>query len=114
MESRSSHGTGKDTGTPGRIRGLYAVITVAPPARVESTNTLPCRSSTTKAVVASTGSIFSARAAMARVAAATSGSSAGAASEPSVIRGTKTCMPLAPLVFAAPASPASSNACLTS
>ena len=82
-------------------------MTVAPPARVESTKTLPCRSSTTNAVVASRGSILSARAAIARVVAATSTVSVGA-------RGTKTCIPLAPLVFAAPASPASSSTCLTS
>ena len=43
---------------------------MAPPTRVESTNTLPSRSSLTNAVVAIFGSSCSARAAMARVAAA--------------------------------------------
>ena len=41
IASRSSQPTGNDTGTPGRTRGLYAATTVAPPTRVESTNTLP-------------------------------------------------------------------------
>ena len=70
--SRSSQATGNDTGAPGRTRGLYAAATVAPPARVESRNTLPPRSSRMNAVVASSGSSRSARAAIARVAAATS------------------------------------------
>lgn len=39
--SSSSHVTGKDTGTPGRIRGLWAATTVALPDRVESRNPLP-------------------------------------------------------------------------
>ena len=43
--SRSSQASGNDTGTCGRTRGLYAAITVAPPTRVASTNTLPPRSS---------------------------------------------------------------------
>ena len=34
--SRSPHDTGNDTGTPGLMRGLYAAMTVAPPARVGS------------------------------------------------------------------------------
>ena len=68
--SSSSHGTGNDTGTPGRTRGLYAAATVAPPVRVASTNTLPPRSALTNAVVATSGSSSSARRAIARVAAA--------------------------------------------
>src|SRR5690606_22425779 len=39
--SSSSQATGNETGTPGLMRGLYAATTVAPPARVESRNTLP-------------------------------------------------------------------------
>ncbi len=50
--SRSSQRTGNDTGMPGRTRGLYAATTVAPPTRVESTNTRPPRSSLMNAVVA--------------------------------------------------------------
>ena len=53
--SRSSHATGNDTGTPGLTRGLYAAITVPPPTRVGSTNTLPPRSSFMNAVVATSG-----------------------------------------------------------
>jgi hypothetical protein len=30
MPSRPSHGTGNETGTPGRTRGLYAATTLAP------------------------------------------------------------------------------------
>ena len=45
--ARSSQGSGNDTGRPGRSLGLYAAATVAPPARVESRNTFPPRSSTT-------------------------------------------------------------------
>ena len=55
MSSRSSQATGNETGTPGRTRGLYAAITVAPPTRVESTKTLPPRSALTNAVVAISG-----------------------------------------------------------
>ena len=61
--SSSSQVTGNDTGTPGRARGLYAATTVAPPALVESTNTLPPRSSRTNSVVATPGSSRAARAA---------------------------------------------------
>ena len=100
--------TGNDTGVPGRTRGLYAATTVAPPERVESRNTLPPRSALMYAVVASArvdplgpggdrpgrrGHVFDRR----------RGSS-----------GTNTCTPLAPLVFTAPASPASVSACRTS
>ena len=106
--SSSSQVTGNDTGTPGRARGLYAATTVAPPALVESTNTLPPRSSRTNSVVATPGSSRAARAAKARVAAATSGISASSRS------GTNTCTPLAPLVLTPPDSPASSSACRTS
>jgi hypothetical protein len=56
MSSRSSQATGKETGTPGRTRGLYAAITVAPPTLVESTKTFPPRSALTNAVVAMSGS----------------------------------------------------------
>ena len=56
MASRSSQATGKETGTPGRTRGLYAEMTVAPPTLVESTKTLPPRSALTNAVVAMSGS----------------------------------------------------------
>jgi hypothetical protein len=72
MPSRSSQGTGNDTGTPGRTRGLYAAATVAPNALVESMNTFPSRSSLMNAVVASPGSSRSARPARALVAAAAS------------------------------------------
>src|SRR5437764_71557 len=82
------------------MRGLYAAATVAPPARVESRNTLPPRSSRMKAVVASTGSSRSARAAIARVAAA-----ASSAVTPASI-GTNPCTPFAPMVFTTPATPA--------
>ena len=106
--SSSSQATGKDTGTPGRMRGLYAATTVAPPARVESRNTLPSRSSRMNAVVVSAGSSRSARAASARVAAATS-------SLPRRPRsGTNTCTPFAPLVLTAPARPAPARASRTS
>ena len=57
------------------------------------------------AVVARSGSSRSARAAMARVAAA--------ADSPSASIGTYTCTPLAPLVLTAPASPESASACRT-
>ncbi len=107
MSSRSSQPTGNDTGTPGRTRGLYAAITVAPPTRVESTNTFPPRSSFTNAVVATEGSRLAARAAMARVAAADS-SGDGRSSI-----GTNTCSPFAPLVLIAPSSPTSASACRT-
>ena len=53
--SSSSHAIGNETGTPGRARGLYAAITVAPPVRVESMNTLPSRSALRNAVVAVCG-----------------------------------------------------------
>ena len=76
IESSSDQSSGNDTGVPGRSRGLYAAATVAPPARVASTNTLPPRSSTMNAVVAMSGSRASARAASARVAAATSSTGA--------------------------------------
>ena len=104
IESRSSQPTGNDTGTPGRTRGLYAAITVAPPTRVASTKTFPPRSSFMNVVVASSGSRRSARAAMARVAAAAS------SIETSRSIGTMTCTPLAPLVLTAPSSPASASA----
>ena len=91
--SRSSQVTGNDTGTPGRTRGLYAATTVPPPTRVESTKTLPPRSSFTNSVVATSGSRAAARAAMARVAAAASSSEV----VPSM--GTNTWSPLAPLVL---------------
>ncbi len=107
-DARSSQATGKETGTPGRSRGLYTDTTVAPPVRVGSTKTLPPRSSRMKAVVASAGSSRSARTARARVAAANSSASGPGST------GTKTCTPLAPLVFTAPASPASARACRTS
>ena len=103
----SSQGTGQDTVTPGRIRGLYAAATVTPPARVESMNTLPSRSSRMNAVVATAGSRRSARAPMARVAAATSNVVAAPSS------GTKMCTPLEPLVLTAPARPRSARACRT-
>jgi len=95
--SRSDQSKGNDTGVPGRRRGLYAATTVAPPARVESTNTFPARSSTMKAVVASAGSSASALAASARVAAPTSSTGAWSSI------GTKTWRPFAPLVLTAPA-----------
>ena len=82
--------------------GLAA--TVAPPERVASTNTLPARSSTMKAVVAMDGSSASVRAAKARVAAATSSPAA------SSVSGTKMCTPRDPLVFTAPAKPVSASA----
>jgi hypothetical protein len=103
-ESRSDQATGKDTGAPGRTRGLYAATTVAPPERVESRNTFPSRSSLMYAVVARSGSMRSARAAIALVAAATS-------SAPCPSIGTNTWTPLAPLVFTAPDRPASASAC---
>lgn len=106
--ARSAHGTGNDTGVPGRIRGLYAATTVAPPALVGSINTLPPRSSRMNAVVARSGSRSPALAAIARVAAAASGPLWPGVS------GTNTCTPLAPLVFTAPASPAESSADRTS
>src|SRR5215472_4519534 len=99
--SRSSQVSGNETGTPGRTRGLYAATTVPPPTRVESRNTLPARSSRRNAVVVSAGSRRSARAATARVAAATSSTVTGASI------GTNTCRPLAPLVLTSPARPAS-------
>ncbi len=105
--SSSSHGTGNDTGVPGRTRGLYAATTVAPPARVESRNTFPPRSSLTYAVVASAGSIRSARTAIARVAAATSSIGCSAS-------GANTCTPFAPLVFTTASSPTSAIAWRTS
>jgi hypothetical protein len=79
---------------------------VAPYALVESRKTFPSRSARTNAVVTSDGSSRSARAAMARVAAA--------ADSPSAAIGTYTCTPLAPLVFTAPASPHSESARRTS
>lgn len=104
--SRSSHGTGNETVTPGRARGLYTAATVAPCARVESRKTFPSRSSLMNAVVARAGSSRSARTAMARVAAAASSALASI--------GTYTCAPLAPLVLTAPVSPTSASACRTS
>ncbi len=106
--SRSSHATGNDTGAPGRARGLYTATSVAPPARVGSTNTLPPRSSLMNAVVATSGSSSAARAATALVAAAASSSATSPAS------GTTTCRPFAPLVFTAAASPTPSSAARTS
>ena len=97
--SRLSQGKGNETGTPGRTRGLYAAMTVAPPTRVASTKTFPPRSSFMKAVVAIAGSNFSARAAIARVAAAAS------SIETLSSMGTKMCRPLAPLVLIAPSKP---------
>ena len=104
--SRSSQRNGNDTGTPGRTRGLYAAATVAPNALVESRKTFPSRSSLMNAVVARSGSSRSARAAMARVAAAASSLVAS--------MGTYTCNPLDPLVLTAPERPTSMSAWRTS
>jgi hypothetical protein len=72
------------------------------PDRVESTKTFPPRSSFRYAVVATAGSSRSTRAASARFAAA-------ASSMETPRSGTTTCSPFAPLVFTAPARPASSS-----
>ena len=97
--SRSDQSTGKDTGQPGRTRGLYAATTVAPPTRVASTNTLAPRSSFMKAVVAISGSSRSTRAAIARSAPAASSGAAWSSI------GTNTCRPFAPLVLTEPGEP---------
>ena len=93
---------------PARTRGLYAATTVAPPTRVESTNTFPPRFSFMNSTVARLGSRAAAREAIARVAAAAA-SSVGSSSI-----GTTTWRPFAPLVFTPDSRPASVSTCRTS
>ncbi len=81
---------------------------MAPPARVESTNTRPPRSALTNSVVARSGSSRAVRAASARVAPATSSKPCDPSS------GTNTWIPLAPLVFTAAPSPQPSSTSRTS